>query len=135
MKTDRYLFKPVNRSRYTGDLSYLRARSSWEITFMEHLDLHPAVMCWNYEPFFIPYLNPLWPDRVSKYLPDFWVECSGRGGEEMKFIVEIKPAKHLVLAATAGQDERFRYIVNQAKFKAARSFAVQQGATFRILTR
>lgn len=132
---DRYLYMPVNPSRYSGSLSCIRARSSWELSFMERLDMHPAVTRWNYEPIFIPYWNPLWSGRISKYFPDFWVEYTSCGGEELKVIVEIKPAKQLVLTATTDRNDRFRYIVNQAKWKAALAFAVQQGATFRIVTK
>lgn len=134
MVRDRYMFTPEARSKYTGMLSNFRTRSSWELDFIERLELHPAVSGWNYEPFAILYVNPLWPDRVSKYTPDFWVECAGRDDQEMKVIVEIKPAKQVVLTPTHGENDRYRHIVNQAKWKAAREYADRHRAAFRILT-
>ena len=101
---------------------------------MERLDLNPAVLRWASEPFAIPYRNPLWPDRISKYIPDFAVQHLDAKGVLLNEIVEIKPRKRIALPAGASDDDRYAWIVNRAKWAAAIEFAAQHGAAFRVLT-
>lgn len=131
--TMRGLFKPKNPSKYIGDPSKIIFRSSWELRLFQWLDTTPAVLQWASEEFSIPYMHPF-KARVAQYYPDALVVFKDKYGNLRKELIEIKPYKETVLTPKATEQDKQALVVNTAKWKAAASFAEQNGLTFRVLT-
>lgn len=90
-------------------------RSSYEVKFAQMLDESDDVVCWEHEPFRIPYL---FKGSTHNYVPDFLINRTNNERE----LVEVKPA---VLCDSA---------VVQAKESAARAWCDQSGVSFRIVS-
>jgi hypothetical protein len=81
----------VLKPRYHGKRGKYRSRcgrcyifkSTWELSVMIYLDKHPEVMRWEYEPFWIPYLEF---GRIRSYRPDFLIQFPG-----FSEVWEVKP--------------------------------------------
>ena len=109
-------FKPVNESKYTGDINRITYRSMWERRFMLYCDRSPKILSWCSEELHIPYVGP--DEKIHNYYPDFVVEThDGR-----TIVVEIKP----------GFQKGWK--VNKAKWKSARSFCSALGYEFKVMT-
>ena len=72
--------------------------------------------------------------RVAQYYPDALVVFKDKYGNLRKELIEIKPYKETVLTPKASEQDKQALVVNTAKWKAAASFAEQNGLTFRVLT-
>lgn len=135
-------FKPANPEKYIGDRAPI-FRSSWEFKFLKWCDLSPTVIKYASEPVGIKFINPL-DKRGHIYYVDFYIIVQDAEGREHKYLVEVKPNKFIVPPkrpermtdkATANYVYASKqYIVNQAKFEAARNFAAQKGVKFGIIT-
>lgn len=126
-------FIPKNPQKYLGNADKIIFRSSWEVKLFKWLDTTPAVLQWASEEFSIPYLHPF-EKRVANYYPDALVIYKDKYGNLKKEIVEIKPYKETVLTPRATDRDKYALAVNQAKWKAAATFAEQQGMSFRVIT-
>lgn len=136
-------FRPVNVEKYIGDSSKIIFRSSWEFKFLKWCDLSPTIVKYSSEPLGIPYLNPL-DKKGHIYYIDFYVKVKKTDGTTEDYLVEVKPTKYVVAPkkpdrmtdkATANYVYAAKqYIVNQAKFEAAKNFASQKGIKFGIIT-
>lgn len=94
-----------------------------------------AVLRWSSEPFGIPYVNPTKRGpQLSLYRPDFIGTYISPSGESRTDIIEVKPLIEATGTGTVTDAQRIRYVVNQAKFEAAKAFAERRGMSFRILT-
>lgn len=128
--------------KYVGDLSNVVFRSSWEFKFMRWCDNTPAVRRFSSEPMCIPYMDPI-DHRVHDYFIDFWVEIADENGKLNRWLIEVKPERHLVIPnepknQTAKSlknhiDQVKRVMKNLAKFHAARNFAKMQNMQFGVL--
>ena len=125
------IFQPKNPTTYIGKHTP-RYRSSWELKFMRVLDAHPYVLAWASESHRIPYFNPL-TNRQTVYVPDFFMIYQDKTGQRHAEFIEIKPAGQ-VLGKAKSQQQKAQAIVNEAKWKAAKTFAEKQGVGFRVLT-
>lgn len=93
-------------------------RSSWELSYLKHLDADPTVKEFLYETVVIPYVSNLRTKKVRRYYPDFFVSyADGR-----KVLVEIKPKRRLSLARV------------QKKLAAAEAFCRVHGMALVVLT-
>lgn len=107
-------------------------KSSLELKAFKYCDHNPKVEEWSLEPFHIPYQSPV-DGKVHRYFPDIWIRfVSGD-----VFIVEIKP--HAETKMPRSNDKRYSqklntYLINQAKWEAARNFAKAKTANFMVLT-
>lgn len=129
--------QPIDRTMNKGTLP--QYRSSWELKFYRFCDANPLVVKWGTEPFAIPYTSPK-DGKIHRYYIDAFVEY--RDGT--KFLVEIKPfaqtqhpkipKKQTVKAQIKFEKDLLTYLVNQAKWEAARIFAKQKGLKFIIIT-
>lgn len=130
--------------KYVGDPNKVIYRSSWEQQFMRFCDTNPNVISWTSEPdLHIPYYNPL-EKRISRYYIDFAIVTRDNDGNVTKWFIEVKPSKQIVPPVTPKRmtdkqtDNYLRnakhYIVNQAKFEAAKQFAAERGFKFGIVT-
>ena len=108
-------------------------RSSWEYTFMKFCDEHPNVSQWASEAVKIPYRNPL-SGKYTIYVPDFFIVYADKTGAQKVELIEIKPANQTHESKLGkSQNNRLHYIVNQAKWTAARAFCKQKGMMFRVI--
>jgi len=105
---------------------------------MRYCDTNTKVIKWASEEIVIPYYNPV-KKRMAKYYPDFYMEIVNKEEKREKILIEVKPLKETmppkykrrtknVLIAEA------MYSQNQAKWKAAEEFCLDQGWTFKIMT-
>lgn len=135
-------FKPVNPEKYIGEYP-ITFRSSWEFKFLKWCDASPTVLKYASEPIGIPYFNPL-DKRGHIYYVDFYIIVRGSDGNEQKYLVEVKPMKYVSEPKapdinTSKQWANYvyaakQYIINKAKFEAAKTFAAQRGVKFGIIT-
>lgn len=135
-------FKPVNPDKYIGTQLPI-FRSSWEFKFLKWCDLSPTVLKYSSEPFSITYYNPL-DKRPHQYYIDFYIIVADKEGNQHQYLVEVKPLKYIEPPVrpermTDKQTANYlyaakQYIVNQAKFQAAREFAKERGVKFGIIT-
>lgn len=109
-------------------------RSSWEFAFMRFCDEHPSVEKWASESIKIPYRNPL-TGKHTIYVPDFFIAYANKGGKKMVEIIEVKPANQAIKEKTGNSRvNQAHWIVNQAKWEAARAWCKQKGIFFRVIT-
>lgn len=130
-------YKPVNPSKYVGDLNEIVMRSSWESKLAFWLDMTPTVLKWGSEIKFIPYYSTV-DRRVRRYFPDFWALVKQADGSEKRFIVEIKPNCQINKPKPGRDSKKFQEAMmtwqrNQDKWQAARQFAHQNGFEFMVL--
>ena len=136
-------YKLVNPEKYLGDPQKIIFRSSWEKRFATYCDHHSRILLWSSEPMQIPYLNPL--DGVVKpYNVDFYVRVQTENGYK-EYIVEVKPSRQLQQPQyptgritekkmTSYTNAMKSYLVNIAKFKAAKDYALTRGWEFIVVT-
>lgn len=131
-------FKPKNPNKYKGDPTNIIYRSSWELQYLMSLDNDPSVIQYSSEETIIPYISPIDMKKHS-YFVDFYVKKKTDKGI-VEFLVEIKPKAQTVPPAVQNKPTK-KYIkevqtwgVNDAKWKAAKTFANSKGWDFIILT-
>ncbi len=106
---------------------------------MKYLDTHPNVIEWGSENVIIPYYNPV-EKKTRRYFVDFYTKVRSTSGEYKKYIIEVKPAVQCKpprkpKKQTQGYIKKLKtYIMNQAKWKAARKWAEKRDMEFVILT-
>jgi hypothetical protein len=133
-------FRPKNPEKYKGDPTQIFFRSSYELKFMSYCDLTENVNEWKSEEFWIPYRSPI-DNKVHRYFPDFFVKYKDINGNTRCLVVEIKPAKDLKEPNPnpPRKTKSWAYsvktwIVNQAKWEAAKEYCADHNYEFRILT-
>lgn len=136
-------FKPKNPQKYKGNPTNIIYRSRWELTVMSRFDNDPNVIWWASEEMSIPYRSPV-DGRIHRYYPDFIVKLKDAAGKEKKVIIEVKPfyqtqapERHNSKGGKPSRryiNEVMTYGVNEAKWKAAQEYALDQGYEFKILT-
>ena len=139
-KTLQGKYRPKNPEKYKGDYTNILYRSSWERSFMIWCDNSDKVKRWQSEEKAIWYDNPI-TKRKARYFPDFIVEYERKDGITMQEMVEIKPYRQ-VIGPPENPKRRTKswvasvmtYMVNQAKWKAARKYCENKGMNFRIVT-
>ena len=137
------IFRPSAPDKYVGDANNIIWRSSWELKFMQFLDRSPTVMKWSSEEYSIPYFSPL-DKRVHQYYIDFTVVLVDEDGVPHPWLIEVKPLSHIKkpeapkrMTDKATKNYLYaakQYIINSAKFEAAKEFCAQRGARFGIVT-
>lgn len=132
-------YTPINPQKYTGDPTNIIMRSSWETKFAIWCDKNPSVIKWNSEETIVPYVCPT-DNRWHRYFIDFKVQIRDRSGTLKTYLVEIKPEKQTrPPEIPSRKTKRFlieaaAYVKNEAKWKAATTFAKDRGWEFIILT-
>lgn len=122
-----------NPEKYIGNKTPTY-RSGWEFTFMKFCDENPSVTQWASESIKIPYRNPF-TGKHTIYVPDFFIAYNDKTGKQRVELIEVKPSNQ-ALQEHVGRSKhnQAHWVLNQAKWEAARAFCKQQGITFRIVT-
>lgn len=143
-KTRQGYYHLVNPAKYLGDPNKIIFRSGWEKRFATYCDMNERVLAWSSEPLQIPYLHPV--DMVTKpYNVDFYVKVKTGENQYKEFIVEVKPARQLKPPTPPSgrvtqkrmsdyNSQMVTYLMNLAKFHAAKEFAKTRNWEFVIVT-
>ena len=133
------VYKPVNRGKYSGNTDPIY-RSSWELKFFRWADKNNNVLFWGSENVVIPYISPL-DHKVHRYFVDNFIVFKDNKNNKKKFLIEIKPSSSVEKPITTSRKkkttiiyEQRTWVVNQAKWDAARKWADKKGYEFLILT-
>jgi len=132
-------YKVKNPQKYKGDPTNVIYRSSLELKLMNYLDIHPDIIEWSSEEFFVPYLSPI-DGRYHRYFPDFSIRRRDKNGNVDRIVIEIKPSSQ-TKAPERKSRATPRYIndvknwgINNAKWKACKEFCDERKWKFQILT-
>ena len=131
-QTHKGYFQPQNPQKYVGSGKIIY-RSSWELDFMTMCDNHSSVIEWASEPLRIPYRHPM-SGKYTVYVPDFIVVYMDGNKKTRSELVEVKPAKQAYPKYAKTDRDKAALIVNMAKWKAATTFAKNNGLMFRVIT-
>ena len=132
-------YRPNNPLKYKGDYRNIIYRSLWELKFTKYCDSNQNILEWGSEEFWLPYRSPL-DNKVHRYFPDFYIKVRETTGKINKMVIEVKPKKQCMepkrpKKKTRGYIYEVReYARNQAKWKAAKSYCLDRGYEFKILT-
>ena len=132
-------FHPKNPEKYKGNSNNIIYRSSWELKFMKWCDLNENILEYGSEEFWIPYRSPV-DGRVHKYFPDFIIKVKEQTGQIKTYVVEVKPKKQTIEPKVPKRKtksylyEMKTYVVNQAKWKAAKEFCDDRLIEFKVIT-
>lgn len=133
---------PKNLYKYIGDPQQIIYRSSWERKFCVWCDDCPDVTKWSSEPFEIQYVSPL-DKKVHEYFVDFYIRVEVDKQVD-EYLVEVKPKKQLqkptppkdnsIKSLEVYNEQVKTYLINSAKFAAARAYAAKRGFKFIVAT-
>ncbi len=125
--------------KYAGNINEVYFRSSYELKTFLWLEETSNILLWVSEETVIPYISPI-DNKPHRYFVDLAVKYKQGDGSIKNALVEIKPAsqtlepkkpKRITKAyLTAVQT----YMINEAKWKAARKWCEEKGWDFIILT-
>lgn len=125
-------YSPKNPQKYIGDLSSITCRSLWERHVCKFLDENDQITKWSSEEVVIPYYSPV-DKQIHNYFPDFLIEIKQNNQKEV-WMLEIKPKKQTVLKEHASKKETITWIINNAKWQAAKAYCDKHNIKFKILT-
>lgn len=127
----KYTLKNPNKYLGKNVPSY---RSGWEFHMMKFCDEHPNVSKWASESIRIPYTNPL-TSKKTIYVPDFFIVYVDKTGSQHVELIEVKPENQTIKEKLGNSKyNQAQWIINQAKWQAARAYCKQNGIKFRIIT-
>lgn len=132
-------YQPLNPRKYKGDPRMICYRSLWELKFMKWCDTHDNILEWGSEEIVVPYRSPL-DGRVHRYFVDFYIKVKTKNNVIKKYLIEIKPKKQTIEPKQQKRktpkyiNEVTTYVVNQAKWEAAREWCADRSLEFLILT-
>jgi len=133
-------FKIKNSQKYKGNPSNIIYRSLMELRFMKWCDSSEKILQWSSEEVVIPYISPI-DNKRHRYFPDFLIQTA-KGW----FLIEVKPQiesrppkKKLVENLNLKKKRRYMksvrtWLVNEAKWNAAKKVCAVEGWTFEIFT-
>ena len=122
-----------NPDKYIGNKTPTY-RSSWEFHFMKFCDENPAIGAWASEAIKIPYRSPL-TGKPTVYVPDFFIQYKDKKGKAKVELIEIKPSTQ-AMKENIGKNSHNQasYVLNMAKWEAAREVCESRGWQFEIFT-
>lgn len=132
-------YLPSNCKKYKGDPTKIYYRSLWELKFMKWCDGNNNILEWGSEEIVVPYRSPI-DGKYHRYFVDFYVKVITRTGDVKKYLIEIKPKKQTIEPTVQKRktakyiNEVTTYVVNQAKWEAAREWCADRRLEFLILT-
>lgn len=136
-------YKVKNPQKYIGDVSQVIYRSSWERKFCIFCDSSEKVLRWSSEPFEIKYCSPI-DKKIHEYFVDFYCKIEQSNGMIEEYIIEVKPKAQLkrpeppkkqTLKSVKVYNEQVKtFLINTAKFAAAKAYAAKRGFKFLVVT-
>jgi hypothetical protein len=126
------VYNPKNPKKYAGDASKIVCRSLWERNVCKFCDETPNIIKWSSEEISIPYVSPL-DKKVHNYYPDFLIQFKNSAGLH-NWMVEVKPKKQTYLKENASKKEKVTWIINTAKWQAAKKYCDIHNIVFKIVT-
>ena len=138
-KTDRVFYNIIEKANITASTGtdWYASELQSELT---SIGAEMSVSEWQSEEFWIPYISPK-DNRVHRYFPDFFLKYYDRNKKRRVMVVEVKPKKQV---EKPPQNPKRRtkawaysvqtWVVNQAKWKAAKEFCADRGYEFKIMT-
>jgi hypothetical protein len=142
MATYKGRFQPKNPTKYKGDPTKIVYRSSWELRFMNYIDMNPNIIQWASEEVIVPYRSPL-DGKWHRYFPDFVIKMKDKDGKVSVKMIEIKPRSQSVPPTIKGKTtkptkkylrEVATYGLNMSKWEAAKEFCADRNWEFVVLT-
>ena len=130
-------YRIKNKDKYRGKNPVVISRSSWETRFFLWCEKHTQVEWWVSEEVVIRYIDPV-DGKTRRYFPDCLVHTTN--GETM--LVELKPKCQTVRPKERRRNGQLTktymnalkvYLVNMAKFEAARAYCNKKNYKFVIL--
>jgi hypothetical protein len=132
-------FTPQSPQKYKGSLPIIY-RSSLELKVFRWLDNNPKVVSWGSESVVIPYISPF-DNRMHRYFTDLVIHLIDSKNILQKLLVEIKPHKYTLKPVDSPRKsrktviyEQSQYIINNAKWDAAKNWCKKNGYQFIIIT-
>lgn len=133
------VYKPKNPKKVINTSEPIVYRSSLELKFMRWCDFNDNVVKWGSECVVVPYSCPF-SGKQRRYFVDNIILLKTKKGI-VKYLVEIKPSSALVKPENKKYKrkktllyEQTTYIQNNAKWEAAKKFALQRNAEFVVIT-
>lgn len=132
-------YTPKNKSKYRGNINNIFWRSTWELKFLRYLDEHPDVIEFGSEEVVIPYVSPI-DGKYHRYFVDFYFKVRTKDNNIKKYLIEIKPhcqtlePKRPKRITESYVNNVKTYLVNSAKWNAAKKFAQTHDMTFLVIT-
>jgi hypothetical protein len=134
-------YTPKNPQKYKGNAELCIFRSLWERKFMIFCDENSSVVEWSSEEIVVPYISPV-DGRRHRYFVDFWVKVQSKEGDIKEYLIEVKPKAQTKQpeppkskrVSKSKLIEMRNWMVNNAKWNAAREVCADKGWEFKILT-
>ncbi len=133
-------YYPRHPNKYKGNPTNIVYRSLWERKFMNYCDITESIDEWASEEFWIPYRSPV-DNRIHRYFPDFFVKYKDKKGKIRCLVIEVKPKRETKMPPQNPKKRTKswaysvkKWAVNDAKWKAARSFCADRKYEFKIMT-
>lgn len=132
-------YKLKNPHKYKGNPNNIIWRSTWELRMLKYFDNNPEILEFSSEETIVPYISPM-DGKYHRYFVDFSVKVKTKENTIMKYLVEVKPLsqtiapikpKHITRSFVRNVE---KYLINSAKWKAAKEYARSNGSEFIILT-
>lgn len=127
-------FTPTNPDKYAGDPTNIIMRSSWETRFALWCDTNSQIIRWSSEETVVPYTSPV-DGRAHRYFVDFKITTINK----KTFLIEVKPKYQCFPPSGTRKTRKYlleasTFLVNQAKWKAARQYCADRNWEFKIIT-
>lgn len=134
-------FNPSNPAKYKGSLPIIY-RSSLELKSFRWMDKNPNIISWGSESVIIPYYSPLdLNKKVHRYFVDLVAHLKSKDGNIKKLLIEVKPHKQTIAPVQSPRKgkktvlyEQTQFLINTAKWEAARAWCEKNGYTFLLLS-
>ena len=131
------VFQPKNKEKFIGKFAIFR--SSYERKFFLWADKNPNVLEWGSENIVVPYISPI-DNKYHRYFVDNYIVIK-EGNNIKKYLIEIKPFSQTQQPKPSNRKkkstilyENTQWVINQAKWEAAKKFAASRNAEFLLLT-
>lgn len=108
---------------------------------MTFCDDTPSVIAWSSEEVVVPYISPI-DGRRHRYFVDFWVKVKAKDDTVREYLIEVKPKAQTKQPeppkskriSKSKITEMRNWMVNNAKWAAAKRVCEDRGWEFKILT-
>jgi hypothetical protein len=133
------IYKPLFPEKWKGNLGNIVYRSGLELKFFRALENNRNVLQIASEEVVVPYISPI-DNRKHRYFLDLWIRLKDSSGTIRTYLVEIKPEsqtkqpKKSKVINESYINKVNTFLVNQAKWDAAKQYCVERGWDFVILT-